>query len=385
MKLERLRSSDVSVGMVLPYDIYDKNHTLLMSHGHVIANKEILRRNLERGMYVAVDELDCAGPTDSQSSRRTPDPQFAPSPASAFDLVRGVRSDLATLLLEPTARPQFQHAVLAIASEVQKICESDGDTAVASIILDHTARYPIRHSVNTAILTELILRHLEQDAARRLSAMAAALTMNIAMIRLQEILYHQAQPLNPEQKAAIVAHPAAGVEQLRARGVTDDLWRQAVAQHHEQLDGKGYPHGLVYAQLALEGQVITVTERYCSMVSARGYRHAMLPSTALKKLFMQSETLNPSLVELLIKEIGIYPPGSYVRLSHGELAIVRQRTTKAHQPMVRLLVDAHGERFKKIYTRDTSEPNFQIIAAVAPTEVNVERDPTGYAYCHAEA
>src|SRR4051812_22047875 len=125
--------------MTLPFNVYDKNHTLLLSRNHVVSNAELLRRNLERGMYADLVEWAAArNPTDSQLKRRGPPSEFQPRAASALDLMRGVcsdlgallyeessqnpaptmRSDLETLLLSPKETPAFQHAVMNIASDI---------------------------------------------------------------------------------------------------------------------------------------------------------------------------------------------------------------------------------------------------------------------------
>jgi len=293
---------------------------------------------------------------------------------SIFQLLNEAQAGLAGLLAESPARPHFDHAVLDIATSVQTACRLDSDAAIARIFLDKNGSYPLRHAMNTTVLVELMLRNLDPDAARRLSALAAALTMDIAMLELKEVLYHQSAPLRDTQKAAIRAHPADGSVWLKGVGVADAVWLNALGQHHEQLDGMGYPQGIVGAALTREARAIELAQRYCAMVSERSYRPRMPSSAVFTKLIGHKQSWDPMLGALLAKEVGAYPPGSYVRLFNGELAIVLKRTPKANQPIVRVLAGAQGIKLEGFPTRKTDEPHFQVVASMAPREIKIEHD-----------
>jgi HD-GYP domain-containing protein (c-di-GMP phosphodiesterase class II) len=407
VRLQQLRANDIQLGMTLTFNVYDKNHMLLLSRNQLVANAELLRRNLERGMYAETTELEAArnARTSELRTNLLKSSVQARSP-SAVELLRGVcsdlgsllwqyedvdefgegvRSNLETLLLSPIERGLFAGAVTAIATELQVVCSNDADDVIASILLDHAARYPIRHCVNTAILTELILSHIEPSADIRRSAVCAALTMNIAMLRLQETLYRQQAPMTAKQRAAVHLHATAGAAQLRDRGVIDENWLRAVAEHHEQIDGKGYARGLSGKQIMREAQIISIAERYCAMVSERAYRKPLLPNSVLKKLYLQGEVLNPSLVELLVKEIGIYPPGSYVKLASGEIALVVKRGAKAHQPRVRCIADSNSKKLYARPLRDTSERSTHVIGAIEGWTLDIEQDAAALCRSDAEA
>jgi HD-GYP domain-containing protein (c-di-GMP phosphodiesterase class II) len=375
MELERLRPDDIYVGLTLPFDIYDQHHTLLLSRGHVITTASLTQKLATRGTFADLVQIKSARNHAAMlASGQSRERHGKTTSISIFQLLNEAKSGLAALLAESPARPQFDRAVLGIAANVQKICRLDSDAAIAGILLDKNGCYPFRHAVNAAVLVELILRNMEPDAARRLSALAAALTMNIAMLDLQESLYHQAAPLDDAQKASIHAHPAAGVKLLKAAGVTDMVWLDAVARHHEQVDGSGYPEGIAGGTLARDARAIGIAEKYCAMVSERGYRPAMLSGVAIKKLLEHKQTWDLALGAILTREVGIYPPGSYVRLIKSEIAIVLKRGSKANHPIVRVLTSALGYKLDGFPKRNTTEPFFQIVGAVAPGEVKVEHD-----------
>ena len=82
------------------------------------------------------------------------------------------------------------------------------------------------------------------DPIERATLVAAALTSDIGMREIQQALFEQTAPLSSEQKAIVSAHPNRSCELLQAAGVEDKRWLQAIEQHHERVDGTGYPKGL---------------------------------------------------------------------------------------------------------------------------------------------
>jgi HD-GYP domain-containing protein (c-di-GMP phosphodiesterase class II) len=375
MKLEPLHAGDIYVGMTLPFDVYDRNRRLLVSRGLVITSEVLSEKLNERGMFADSFELQSARDrTAMLVGGQGAAPPVKRTSVSIFQLLNEGQSELATLLAESPARAHFDRAILGIAASVQNACRLDSDAAIAGIFLDKHGTYPLRHAVNTAVLVELVMRNINPDAGQRLSALAAALTMDIAMLDLKEALYHQSAPPNDAQMQAIRAHPAAGVEWLKRAGVGDTAWLNAVDQHHELFNGTGYPRRVAGESLTREARAIELAQRYCAMVSERSYRPRMPSGAVFKKLIENKQSWDPMLGALLAREIGACPPGSYVRLAKGEIAIVLKRTAKSGQPVVRVLISAEGRKLEGFPKRNTREPNFQITGAVAPADVKVEHD-----------
>ena len=104
--------------------------------------------------------------------------------------------------------------------------------------------------------------------------------------------------------------------------ISEDVLLMA-SEHHERLDGSGYPLGLKEKEISTEGKMIGIVDVYDASTSDRGYNKGMLPAVALSKLFKSSGVLfDKTMVNLFIKTIGIYPFGSLVRLKNGLIGIV---------------------------------------------------------------
>lgn len=366
MTLSRIAAGALQTGQPLPWDLCDESGRLLLRSGFVVMHASQWTRLLDAGLYrrdaapsAAAASEATTGQEDRPASRET---------CSVFERVATILQRLDALLVQPPATG-FAPRVLALADAVQHCFELDADAAIATIQLIEVQRYSVRRLVHAAILCELLQRHEGASVPQRRNLLAAALTMNMANLDLQDQLNHQTTPPDAAQKAQLRDHPLAGVRMLEALGVQDTQWLLAVAQHHETIDGKGYPHGLEGSELSRHAQILSMVDRYGSMAIGRAYRAPVLPNVVLKKIFMDKQSVDPKLAALLVGAVGMYPPGSLVALASGELAIVVKRSPVASQPLVYCLQDAGGRRIDPPRRRLTSEPAFAVARLVAGSEL----------------
>lgn len=156
-------------------------------------------------------------------------------------------------------------------------------------------------------------------------------------------------------------HPQLSIEMLRELGVRDEQWIQAVLQHHEQPDGNGYPSGLEGTAIATGAQILSLAEMYGARVKPRGDRAGVPGKEVLRRMFVnRGATADDKLVQVFIKTLGIYPPGSFVKLENGETAIVTRRGTSPATPQVKSVRDALGMPLACAGSRDTAQCAFAI-------------------------
>jgi hypothetical protein len=368
MTASRIGTDEVQTGLALPWDLCDESGRLLLRQGFVVEHAAQLRRLLDAGLYRRAPgaRTDGAPPANAltMSTRQT---------CSVFERVAAILDQLEALLA--AAPPSgFPRRVLDLAAAVQECFALDPDAAIATIQLLASHRYSIRRLVHAAILTELLLTHEGAPPQERQVALAAALTMNIAILDLQDRLNHQTTAPDAAQTSQLRAHPEAGVQALRALGVDDLRWLSSVAQHHETIDGKGYPRGLAGEAVERHAQILSMVDRYGSMAIGRAYRAPVLPNVVLKQIFLDKQSVDPRLAALLVSAVGMYPPGSLVALASGELAMVLRRSAVASQPLVYCLKDGRGARLDPPLRRLTSEPAFAITRLVSNSELGFAVD-----------
>jgi HD-GYP domain-containing protein (c-di-GMP phosphodiesterase class II) len=373
---ERIQPDWLQVGDTVPCDIFTVQGRLLLSRGHVVATEQQRERLVNSGLFDPA-ALDEHGFARAPRAGRTMH-EFAKLPSqmdrervSIFDRMADVTARLDALMSAGPSGPRFAEGIMAAAVGVRQCCALDSDAALARILLSDRLRYTLRHPTNVAVLAAILMSRLHHDDKRACSATAAALTMNLSIVDLQEALVRQKEGLREEQRAALRRHPTDSERMLRERGVEDPVWLQTVAQHHEARDGTGFPAGARDDAICREAQIVSLADRYCALVSARDYRPAIAPRRAIKELHDRAgKAIESALIGTLISAIGIFPPGAYVRLSNGETAVVVRRLLDPKHPAVYALHQDTTAPYDPPRKRLTAaHKDYEIIADVRPEAV----------------
>ncbi|MTD32327.1 HD domain-containing protein [Paludibacterium sp. dN 18-1] len=217
----------------------------------------------------------------------------------------------------------------SLAKRLLQACQTDPEAVIAAIHLFHEGEYTIRHHLSVGVVTALLAQADERISEEEaLLLVCAAITHDIGIIHVA----NNEAKLSDQHKALIQRHPVMSSTALRQAGVTEPLWLQTVEQHHERLDGSGYPQGLSGSAIGLHSRLLAVADVYCAMTRPRPYRpRAYFAMAAMRDLYVgQSQQLDHALIQLLIKTLGLTPPGSLVKLKNGETAVVKKCSTQWH-------------------------------------------------------
>lgn len=345
-----VEAEQLELGQPLPWDVYDIHDHLLLRKGYVITRESQLQVLAARGIFVDSTLL--------RGNARRPEPRTY----EAFRTWDYILDELEALLRNVRVEPDFEGQLLGLARLVQQLAERSPDGALAAMILTDQRRYPIIHSLHTAVLCELVARRLEWQPERRTSLACAAMTMNLAMVELQQLLCSQRRAPTPEQRREIHRHPSLGEQILREAGIADEVWLAAVRDHHERRGGGGYPFGITAP--GEESLLIQTADIFSAKVSPRAARAPVTSQEAARSLFMDSGGQPNVFAAALVKEIGIYPPGTCVGLANGETGIVHSRGKLANTPVVISLANANGLSYGQPPRRDTSQKEFEIRSIV---------------------
>ena len=317
---------------------------------------------LDRSMFVDADEVKRHLPWGDLDAMARPAERFATRWEA---LLRKLG-----LLLQAPSDPNFLKQVREMALQIASLPDSCNDQMLFLIIRHdyrQAHRYPEVHSLQVAALCHLVSRRLGWSEDQRLSLIGAALTMNLGMASLQAKLADQRLPPTPIQRKEIDAHPTVSAALLRAAGLTDAAWLQAVEQHHECPDGSGYPKQI--REPSEMSQLIRFIDRFTAKYSPRLGRDKQQALQAAKDLYAQSGG-NP-LAAVLIKECGLYPPGCFVKLASGESAVVIRRGATLKEPLVAALTNIHGEPLARPVQRDTAQPERAIVGTLKDQAITV--------------
>lgn len=129
--------------------------------------------------------------------------------------------------------------------------------------------------------------------------------------------------LTPEEHSIMRQHTSLGYELLCADANLDPIISDVSRHHHERMDGCGYPEQLAEWQISRFARLVSIVDAFDAITSDRCYRDGLPASEAIRILFRnRGQQFDASMVEAFIRMIGVYPPGSLVELSTGEVAIV---------------------------------------------------------------
>jgi HD-GYP domain-containing protein (c-di-GMP phosphodiesterase class II) len=360
MQLLALVQGQVRLGEPLPWGVRDAVGNLLLARGHVMHSAAQIEQLLERGATVDIEELRAVADATSRAAQTERAPTlFGQWEQALWQLDRVLRSTRGSA--GAPAEPGFVDRVDALAGQIMALTLRDPDIAIYLTVRQDPKRltiYALAHSVHCAMVALLMARRLAWDAGRTLTLVRAALTMNIGILDLQGKMAAQAGAPTAEQLDQIRAHPLEAVDLLRAAGVTDALWLETVAQHHERPDGSGYP-----AALREVGELATVLRHidvFMAKLAPRALRKPIGAQLAARQMFQESG--GGAVPAAIIKEFGIYPPGEYVQLKSGEFGVVVRRGAGAGTPQVACITDRKGAPSVSSIVRDTAAPEFAIVS-----------------------
>lgn len=275
------------------------------------------------------------------------------------------------LILKAAGTPELEPGIRDLVSELTSLLHLDHDASIGL-----TRRLPMRdpaarHCLLTALLTLDIGSQVSQPEEVLASAAAAALTMNIAAMRLHAQLNEGRLEFSPDLRNEMRRHPEYGARLLETSGVADPVWLAAVRQHHEHLDGSGYPHGLRHDEIEIPARLLRVADYYAAKISGRHYRAPKSPSFVFKHLFgSERGRLDGYYTVLLPRLLGVYPPGTLVRLANRETAVVtRKEGTGETAGHVMAFMDVRGKLIKEPVERNTTLVNYAVLG-VTEAEYN---------------
>ncbi|MEH6824069.1 MAG: HD domain-containing phosphohydrolase [Motiliproteus sp.] len=263
---------------------------------------------------------------------------------------------------------------LYLGHKIQHVCKHHSMGVLAALQLNRNPRNQNIKELYAAVLCEMIGRQAGMTPSARLLLVCAALTQDIGMLDLQDdLLDKQTTAVTDAQRRLIQKHPLNGLKILQQAGVKDAVWLSAVEQHHERLDGKGYPQALRGEQISQAARILSLADIYVAMSRPRGDRPARLPRDAMKQIFLRrDEQIDADLARSLITILGTQPPGSWVRLANDEVAVVIRRSETPAFPVVGAVLAGDGEHLDQALIRDTSDHAFTMVEMVkAPFHFNL--------------
>jgi HD-GYP domain-containing protein (c-di-GMP phosphodiesterase class II) len=390
MNLIPIEIDSIRIGSPLPCDLVDKDGVLLAKKSFVVASKDDLVHfcNRSGGLYIDgldaealrkayIDQLQTMMRKD-KSIGEIADSKLLVDKATkrtvaATDRVdwRDLQVQANYLLRDPHAESfgyRLEHIHQILGHELQR--NPNGVLfALVQLSATETEMYSATHAMLVSVMCGLAAREvLNWPEPVEVLLRKAALTMNIAMTELQDRLTSQKRPADAVQQAQIEEHAQKSVEILQAMGVTDATWLATVAAHHAQAPGP-LRNKTPAQRLA---RLIQRADMFAARLSPRLTRPPVTPAVAMQACYFDENKQVDEAGAALIKAVGIYQPGSYVKLASEEVAVVVRRGANTSTPRVAVLLNRSGMPTAEHALRDTSNKDFKVVASVPHSEVKVQ-------------
>nr|WP_281349805.1 HD-GYP domain-containing protein [Marichromatium bheemlicum] len=236
--------------------------------------------------------------------------------------------------------------------------ERNRDALLGLTRVRRIGRYTLDHSFNAAVLTIAFARSLGMERPRIAELALGALLHDLGKSLIPEAILNKPGALTDDELALMHGHVLHAHALLRHAPGMPEAALVLIAEHHERIDGSGYPRGRRGKQISRQGRMAAIVDVYDAISADRVYQTGLEPHLALRKLLEWSRFhFDADLVQRFIRCLGIYPVGSLVRLESGLLGVVVRSGRKGPlQPVVRVFMNATQRRNLKMHDLDLSAP-----------------------------
>jgi HD-GYP domain-containing protein (c-di-GMP phosphodiesterase class II) len=234
--------------------------------------------------------------------------------------------------------------------------------------------YTFMHCVSVAGLLTTFGRELNlpKDDIHQLAV--GGLVHDIGKTLVPNGVLNKPGKLEPDEFVVMKGHVDHSAEILAEAEGISQIGLDVSLQHHERMDGTGYPLGLNADTLGLIGRMSAIVDVYDALTSVRVYKEAWEPSFALKKLLEWSpDHFDRELVQHFIRCLGIYPTGSLVQLESGLVGIVLDQGENILHPKLRIIYHSTKNRYEKVRDVDMAKmANDHIARAISPADYKLD-------------
>ena len=211
--------------------------------------------------------------------------------------------------------------------------------------IKHKDEYTAEHSINVSVLSAAFGKQLGMLEEEIRTLGLCGLLHDVGKVKVPDAVLLKPGALSPEEHEIMRNHCNYGRDILMSAPKVAHSAVDVAYNHHERLNGKGYPRGLKAEQIPYLAKIVGIVDTYDAITSNRVYDRARSSMEALEIIYRCSgDQYDPDLVKDFIRLIGIYPPGSIVQMTNGEVGIVIASNPKnKRRPKVILVRDANQQ------------------------------------------
>jgi putative nucleotidyltransferase with HDIG domain len=235
--------------------------------------------------------------------------------------------------------------------------------------------YLFEHSLNVAILLANLGTHIGLDEEQIQELALSGFLHDMGKIKIPDEILYKSGRLNGQEMTIMKDHVYYGTKMLIEMAMPDSIVR-TISEHHERLDGYGYPEGLRGDEITQFGRMIAIVDTYDAITADRCYKLGVSSKKALKILLQDTpDKYDEELVTQFVKSIGIFPAGSLVKLNNQKIAMVlKQHPVHVTKPLVKVFYSVRGSHYLQPKELDlaTSSNGVKIVDAVIASDYKID-------------
>lgn len=236
--------------------------------------------------------------------------------------------------------------------------------------------YLMEHSVNVSIIMSIFAKHLqlEKDVIHQLAT--GALLHDLGKINVPDEILHKPGRLTDEEMVVMRSHVTLGYDIIKESKGLSDITLEVVLDHHERLDGTGYPNNKTDKDLSLYSKMISICDTYDAITASRVYQNARTPIMAFKILRKESGVgFDANLVAEFINCMGIHPVGTLIQTKSNKLGVVvKSNFVNPLCPVIKVFYSLANKGYVPSKIIDLGAPNVndEISKSVRPEDYGID-------------
>jgi HD-GYP domain-containing protein (c-di-GMP phosphodiesterase class II) len=323
--------------MVIAKDVFQDTGILMLNEGVALTTELITKLRYWGIGEVMIEEL-------KPSFKEQQEVLLAPKITAAHDRMVGITQNIMTC---DNIKEADSFLLRGMVGDIESQIDLNTNLLLSLNHLKTYDSYLFSHVVNVCILALIIGRELRMSPEQLKDLGMAALLHDFGMIKIDRAIYDQGSKLTTEGWQEIKKHPDYGYNILAENDFSTEVLL-GIRQHHERINGSGYPLGLKGSEIGQFGKIIAVADVYDACISPRKHRKRFTPYEALKILLGDSHLFEIKILKAFIASMAIYPIGSFVRLNTGEVAKVVGINHKApFRPEIRIYFDSSNQKLEE--------------------------------------
>lgn len=338
-----VRTSKLQEGMRIDQAIVDRMDRTLVARGSILDAYTIdgLRKRGIHGVYISEGEED-----PEPEKKEEPLPPLVrhtieksrrddPAKVNLSESVKKRVSEGILYLYNNSDSPEFVDTSAKITNDLVNAINVNDALAVDISALKTSDEYTFKHSVDVATMSMIIARNLGMSNQDVYNIGIAGLLHDMGKSKIPNEILNKPGRLTDEEFGVMKKHSEFGFQILKDKKDITTPISLAVLQHHEKMDGRGYPFGYESDKICPYAKILSVADIYDALVTERPYKKSLSQRTAVEMMMSMTSELDIEALRCFMQSVILYPVDSTVQLSNGEEArVVENKANSVLRPTV---------------------------------------------------